>query len=75
LVDVGLLLNSLASNETQIGEWVNVMGYIASSSSQQKQSTSQRDVGIQAIVLWSSKAFDLAGYERSLDQRKIDTSS
>lgn len=77
MVDVGLLLNSLAPNETQIGEWVNVMGYVRSSQNQQMRSpgsSGNRETKIQAIVLWSAKAFDLQGYERSLEQRKVSES-
>lgn len=70
LVDVRLLLKSLASNETQIGEWVNVMGYVTCNSSTKKDPAGRKDITIQAITLWGAKAFDLAGYERSLDEMK-----
>lgn len=78
MVDVGLLLNSLASNETQIGEWVNVMGYVTSCLNQQLKGpggSGNREINIQAIVLWSAKAFDLQGYERSLDEKKVSEST
>jgi hypothetical protein len=72
LVDVNLLLNGMKSNETRIGEWVNVIGYIQS---QQKPDTSEKipsNIPVQAIVLWSSGPFNLEGYERSLDQKNAE---
>lgn len=68
LVDVNLLLNTLKSHETQIGEWVNVIGYIE----RKKQSTLGSDdwqVQVQALVLWLSGPFNLDGYEGSLDRK------
>jgi len=73
-VDVKLLLNTLKSHETQIGEWVNVMGYIEHT----KQSTPGIDdleVRIQALVLWSSGPFNLQSYERSLDRKIAETAT
>jgi hypothetical protein len=72
MVDVGLLLNSLTSNETRIGEWLNVMGYITSNPVP-KSNLANREIGVQAIVLWSANTFDLVGYERSLDSKKKET--
>jgi hypothetical protein len=72
LVDVNLLLNGMKSNETRIGEWVNVIGYIQS---QQKPDTSENNLSnipVQAIILWSSGPFNLEGYERSLDQKNAE---
>jgi hypothetical protein len=72
LVDVNLLLDGMKSNETRIGEWVNVIGYIQS---QQKPDTSEKirsNIPVQAIVLWSSGPFNLEGYERSLDQKNAE---
>ncbi|TAQ91447.1 hypothetical protein B7494_g181 [Chlorociboria aeruginascens] len=73
MVNVELLLSTLKSNETQIGEWVNVIGYIAA---QQLSSLSEvrSEVAIQAIVLWSAGPLQLDGYERNLDQQKEDNS-
>jgi hypothetical protein len=68
LVDIKLLVSTVKTNETQIGEWVNVMGYIQS---QPRQNTTEfvRYVEIQAIVLWSSGPFNLERYEISLSER------
>jgi hypothetical protein len=69
LVDVNLLLNTLKLHETQIGEWVNVIGYIKRIKIQDSLSGDEREVRIQALVLWSSGPFHLEGYEKSLDRK------
>ncbi|KAH7356604.1 CST complex subunit Ten1 [Rhexocercosporidium sp. MPI-PUGE-AT-0058] len=69
LVDVNLLITTLNSNETQIGEWVNVMGYITGGEKWKIIGGEKVEVGVQALVLWSAGPFDLARYERSLDQK------
>ncbi|KAF8862445.1 hypothetical protein BDZ45DRAFT_671185 [Acephala macrosclerotiorum] len=70
-VDVNLLVTTMKSHETQIGEWVNVMGYVAPLQSKSKIQADQErpTVNIQAIVLWSSASFNLQAYEKSLDCR------
>jgi hypothetical protein len=75
LVDVRLLLNTLKSNETSIGEWVNVMGYVTSERIQGPPVNPKSEIKIQAIVLWSANSFNLEGYENSLDQKKVDESA
>ena len=60
-VDVGLLLGSLKAEETQIGEWVNIIGYIVENGSAVK---------IQAIILWSAGPFDLQRYENSFERNE-----
>jgi hypothetical protein len=74
LVDIELVLESIKSFETRIGEWVNVMGYVGAS----KQVPSnllnevQSEVRIQAILLWSAGPVKIDRYEDSLEQRKAD---
>jgi hypothetical protein len=68
-VDVNLLVNTLKSHETRIGEWVNVMGYIERMKKQNNPSSNQSEIRVQALVLWSSGPFNLEGYERSLDRK------
>jgi len=75
MVDVRLLLNTLKSNETSIGEWVNVMGYVTSEQTQGRAVSPKPEIKIQAIVLWSANSFNLEGYEKSLDQKKVDESA
>ncbi|KAL2073635.1 hypothetical protein VTL71DRAFT_10961 [Oculimacula yallundae] len=71
-VDVNLLVTTLKSNETQIGEWVNVMGYVTSTLRSTDPGKDKMEIRIQALVLWPAGSFDLAGYEKSLDQKAAD---
>jgi hypothetical protein len=75
LVDVNLLLNTLKSNETQIGEWVNVIGYIERMKKQNTPSNDDLEVQAQALVLWTSGPFDLQAYERSVDRKTGGTAT
>lgn len=74
LVDIELVLGSIKSYETRIGEWVNVMGYVETP----KQGPSNRpngvqlEVRIQAILLWSAGPLKLDRYEESLERQKAD---
>ena len=84
LVDVNLLLSTLKTTDTQVGEWVNVIGYLelsneASTSRQQQRGVERaqkrggkmtRVYGVQAIMLWSAGALRIADYERVLEERK-----
>ncbi|TGO27968.1 hypothetical protein BPAE_0034g00480 [Botrytis paeoniae] len=67
-VNVRLLLNSLTHYETRVGEWVNVVGYVADTDEPQDIKTRKlgTDIAIQAIALWSSGPIQLDAYERSL---------
>ena len=73
-VDVKLLLNTLKSTDTQIGEWVNVIGYITIDQQipPKQPNGHNSDIQVQAIVLWSSGSLKLGGYEKSLDQQNAD---
>lgn len=65
LVDVILLLETLKTSETRIGEWVNVVGYVT------RQRLEPRSHGtglvqvtsIQAIIYWSAGALKTDEYE------------
>lgn len=67
LVNVELLLESLTSSETAIGDWVNVMGYVALPPSDTKVNSSI--TFIQAISLWSAGPLKLHEYEAALADR------
>lgn len=68
-VDVALLVATMKSNESQIGEWLNVMGYVMNPPSKET-GQGRPAVYIQAIMLWSAGSFNLKAYEMSLDQHK-----
>lgn len=74
LVDIELVLGSIKSHETRIGEWVNVMGYVRAT--EQKTSVQFKgdklEVPVQALLLWSTGPFKLDVYEKSLERQKAD---
>ena len=70
MVDVRLLLSTLESKVTQIGEWVNVIGYIETTQPLKHTQPEPSSVNVQALVLWSTGPLKLEGYERSLHQQK-----
>ncbi|KAL2137793.1 hypothetical protein VTI28DRAFT_8252 [Corynascus sepedonium] len=78
LVDVNLVLESLGSEQTRVGEWVNVIGYItdiALSINGGKESAPPTPiVHAQAVLLWSAGAFDIRKYEASLKALLMRTS-
>lgn len=71
VIDVTLLLQNLKVEQTDYGQWVNVIGYItskegrASLDSQSKPSSESHVVGIQALVLWVAQGLDVGSYEES----------
>ncbi|KAK3308972.1 CST complex subunit Ten1 [Chaetomium strumarium] len=69
MVDVNLVLESLGPDQTRIGEWVNVIGYITDIPplADGKEPNQQRStVHAQAIVLWSAGPVDVRRYETSI---------
>lgn len=71
LVDVQLVLERLGAEQTRVGEWVNVIGYItlgsgaaAGRGSVVKGST----VHIQALLLWSAGPLDIQQYQISVQE-------
>ncbi|TVY83216.1 hypothetical protein LSUE1_G005011 [Lachnellula suecica] len=77
LVNIDLILSTIKSHETRVGEWVNVMGYIHADSQSNSKHPGANDsvVQVQALVLWSSGPFDLQAYERSLDEQNSNRDS
>ncbi len=69
LVDVNLVLESLGSDQTRVGEWVNVIGYITDPAPLADGTGSNRGgpkVHAQAVLLWSAGPVDVGRYETSL---------
>jgi len=73
---VNILLSTLKSTDTQVGEWVNVMGYL-----EEKDRGPRREkgrgrgergdvgaVGVQAVMLWSAGSGE---YEKAALGRKM----
>ncbi len=77
-MNVNLLLSTLKPTDTQVGEWVNVIGYVAvplvHHSKAERKTTAEAakrvTVFLQAIMLWSAGSIKLGDYERVLDECK-----
>jgi len=69
-VDVKLLLESLKSEQTRIGEWVNVIGYITAillpKTGHNSLGCENARVDVQALLLWSAGPIDTQRYEASV---------
>lgn len=68
-VDVKLLLKNLGSAQTDVGQWVHVLGYITFAKKTRGcdiQSLPAVDVGIQALLLWSAQDLDITAYTNSM---------
>lgn len=71
LVDVRLLLEKLTAEQTSVGEWVNVIGYINSPPPSSVNTSTKRKRGlsavhVQALMLWSAGSLDIGRYEMCL---------
>ena len=85
LVDVNLLLETLKREDTQVGAWVNIVGYVEGIVKEGKRGEmreKERDVEaeqwdgapvvyvrVQAIMLWSAGGVKIAEYEKALRER------
>ena len=67
-MDVRLLLETLNSTDTRVGEWVNVIGYVTAAYPPGSRSMEYlaNTTSIQAIVFWSAGSIKLDEYEKSL---------
>lgn len=72
VVDVRLLLQKITVEQTSVGEWVNIIGYISCPTSRplvthsRKRKTEPSTVHVQALMLWSTGPLDISRYEASL---------
>lgn len=66
-LDVKLLLQNLNCEQTDVGQWLHVIGYITSVQKPSRKAPvpSCWVVGVQALVLWKAEELDLAAYEAS----------
>jgi hypothetical protein len=70
LVDVKLLLQSLKTSQTDVGQWVHVIGYITTvqrASVKARPPSAVTSIGVQALVLWPAEELDIASYEQTFD--------
>lgn len=62
-IDISQLLDTIQHQDLQLGAWLNVIGYITSSTSRSRSK-------IQAILVWSAGAINLQQYETALVSRQ-----
>ncbi|KAJ6443295.1 telomere capping, CST complex subunit domain-containing protein [Purpureocillium lavendulum] len=74
-VDVRLVLGTLLSEMTRVGEWVNVIGYVT-----ERRETPDSDstadapsAPIQALAVWPTGPLDIQRYERAFDGQTART--
>lgn len=68
-VDVKLLLQTLKTNQTDVGCWVNIIGYVTSIEQKLVKTTrggSAPSIGVQALLVWTAVDLDISAYEKSL---------
>ncbi|KIH87913.1 hypothetical protein SPBR_05368 [Sporothrix brasiliensis 5110] len=70
-VNVDLVLKGLTAEQTTVGAWVNVMGYVtghtAPTTTASDRGRGPACVDVQALILWSTGPLDVQAYERQLD--------
>ena len=71
-VDVNLLLQGLGVSQTDVGQWVHVIGYVTSiqQAKVQRSTSASVQVAVQALILWQAVELDLASYEASFECRE-----
>ncbi|KAI9824938.1 MAG: hypothetical protein M1832_001543 [Thelocarpon impressellum] len=74
LVNIFILLDTVSASDLQVGEWLNVIGYVSISSTDaalknERPATSPR-VYVQAIAVWTAGAIKLGEYEKVLEERR-----
>jgi hypothetical protein len=79
LVDVTLLLSTLTVTDTQVGEWVNVVGYVTATGDtgarggkggERRHEDGRVEIPMQAILWWSAGSVRIGEYERVLTERQ-----
>ena len=81
VVDVKLLLENLKREDTVVGAWVNIVGYVEEvNTKREKGKELEGNLGqgkirrvnlvkVQAIMLWSAGSIKIGEYERALTER------
>ncbi|KAI9167597.1 hypothetical protein HJFPF1_03728 [Paramyrothecium foliicola] len=66
VVDLDLVLESLNHEITQVGEWINLIGYVTPkprSTAVASHVSDKQPVYIQALLVWSTGPFEIKQYE------------
>ncbi|KAM0483685.1 hypothetical protein ACHAPX_002179 [Trichoderma viride] len=70
LVDIELVLETIQPGLTQVGHWVNVVGYIVEgkkSGTQKVPGTKESFGHVQALLIWPTGPLDIGRYEKSME--------
>ncbi|KAI0156960.1 CST complex subunit Ten1 [Xylariaceae sp. FL1272] len=72
-VDVKLLLGTLKAEQTDVGQWIHVVGYITALEPSPKVAARKvatcktgSTVNIQALLVWTAQDLNIERYERSM---------
>lgn len=75
-MDVQLVLEKIGAEQTRIGEWVNVIGYITfistASTGGLTSSHEESNVHVQALLLWSAGSLHIQRYQLSIPDLSQD---
>lgn len=71
MVDVNLLLETLGHEQTRVGEWVNIVGYVTAKRRKSKPCPGGLSVYVQGLVVWSTGPLDVQRYEKTFDRNTV----
>lgn len=71
VVDVNLVLQTLGHEQTRVGEWVNVVGYVTAKRRASKPDPGGLSVHVQALIVWSTGPLDVQKYEKTFDRDTV----
>lgn len=66
LVDINPILDTVKFQDLEVGAWINVVGYVSSSSQTEASARSS----VQAVMIWSAGIINLDEYESALAARQ-----
>ena len=72
MVNLELLGDTVKRTDTQIGEWVNVIGTVEGAitvRAEGGQKSKSKEVRIKAVILWSAGGIKLEEYESAVERR------
>ncbi|KAM0256291.1 hypothetical protein ACHAQJ_005056 [Trichoderma viride] len=70
LVNIELVLETIQPGLTQVGQWVNVVGYIIEGQKSGVQNPPEKNespIYVQALLVWPTGPLDIGRYEKSLE--------
>jgi hypothetical protein len=73
------LLETLKYEQTRVGEWINVIGYVSppplAAGKRSAAEALTEEVRVQALLLWPTGPLDLDRYQTALDKMKTTQQS